>query len=71
MYDVDVLRLFFAFLFNLKEDIAFKQEHLSDFYNNYVVKDLSNYLYRLSVMLNKYQPDFALFDKIQSKFCSS
>ena len=53
---------------NAKIDVYFDENDLKNFYKNRVVNDLSNYLYRLLVMIDKYR---SVSDQIQLKFESN
>ena len=67
-YGVNVLRIFIASLIKPHLDIKYSEELIENFYRTNLVNNFSNYIHRLLIMIEKYQPDFTQINKLKKQF---
>lgn len=67
LYDAEVLRLYLASLMNPHLDIDYDETDFQNFYESFIVNNLSNFHYRILSMCAKYQSRFEEIDLTKQK----
>lgn len=67
-YDSDVARLYLAKLMNPQLDVTFNMKNFDEFYNSHIVKNLSNFHFRLLSMVKKFKIDFIDIENNKEEF---